>query len=90
MGDQPVTRPLPTYRTTHTQTFMPSVGFESTTPPLEPVKTVHDLDCAVAVIGRYLVKYDDIISVYVVSCCTLYNREFNNFQPSPNINRMTK
>jgi hypothetical protein len=55
-GDQPVTRPLPTHKTTqtqnkHTQTFMPWVGFEPTITGLEGVKTVHALDRAATVIG---------------------------------------
>jgi hypothetical protein len=50
-GDQPVSRPLPTHRTTHTQnkriqTSMPLVGFELTTPVFERAKTVHALDRA--------------------------------------------
>jgi hypothetical protein len=49
MGDHPVTRPLPTHRTTQTQnkrtqTFMPCVGFEPTIPAFERAKTVHVLD----------------------------------------------
>jgi hypothetical protein len=55
-GDQPVTRPLPTHRTTHTQnkrkqTSMPQVGFEPTIPVFERAKTVHALGCAATVIG---------------------------------------
>jgi hypothetical protein len=45
-SDQPITRPLPTYRTTQTQTSMPWVGFEPTIPPFKQAKTVHALDCA--------------------------------------------
>jgi hypothetical protein len=57
MGDQPVTRPLPTHRTTQTQNkckraSMPRVGFEPTIPPFKRVKTVDDLDLAATVIGR--------------------------------------
>jgi hypothetical protein len=57
MSDQPVTRPLPTRRTIqtekrHTQTSMPSVGFELTIPAFERTKTVHALDRAATVIGR--------------------------------------
>jgi hypothetical protein len=57
-GDQPVTRPLPTHRTTQTQnkrtqTSMPLVGFEPTKPVSERAKTVHDLDRAATVIGNY-------------------------------------
>jgi hypothetical protein len=57
MGDQPVTRPLPTHRTTQTQnkctqTFMPRVEFESTTPVFERAKTVHALDRKATDIGQ--------------------------------------
>jgi hypothetical protein len=56
-GDQPVARPLPTHRTTqtqnkHTQTCMPRVGFEPTTPEFERVERVHALDRAAIVIGQ--------------------------------------
>jgi hypothetical protein len=56
MGDQPIARPLPTYRTTQThnkrtQTCMPRVGFEPTMPEFEKAKTVHALDRAATVIG---------------------------------------
>jgi hypothetical protein len=55
-GDQPIARPLPTYRTTQTQnkrkqTFMPWVGLEPTIPAFGRTKTVHALDCAATVIG---------------------------------------
>jgi hypothetical protein len=55
-GDQPVARPLPTRRTTQirnkrTQTSMPRVGFEPTTPVFERAKTVHALDSVAFVIG---------------------------------------
>jgi hypothetical protein len=55
-GDQPTARMLPTRRTTQTQdkrtqTFMPGVGFELTTPVFEGAKTVHALNRAAAVIG---------------------------------------
>jgi hypothetical protein len=56
MGDQPVETPVRTHRTTQTQnkctqTSMPRVGFESTTPVFERSKTVHALDRAATVIG---------------------------------------
>jgi hypothetical protein len=56
-GDQPVARPLSTYRTTQaqsegTQTSMLWLGFEPTTPVLERAKTVHALDRAAIVIGK--------------------------------------
>jgi hypothetical protein len=49
MGDQPIARPLPAHRTAHTQnkctqTSMPQMGFKSTIPVFEWVKTVHALD----------------------------------------------
>jgi hypothetical protein len=55
-GDQTVTRPLPTHRTTQTQnkrtqTSMPRVGFEPATLVFEQAKTVHALDRATTVIG---------------------------------------
>jgi hypothetical protein len=55
-GEQPVARPLPVQRTTktqnkRTQTSMPRVGFERTTPVFERAKTVHALDRAATVIG---------------------------------------
>jgi hypothetical protein len=57
-GDQPVTRPLPTYRTTQTQnkrpqTSMSRVEFEPTIPVFQRAKTVHGLDRAATLIGRY-------------------------------------
>jgi hypothetical protein len=56
-GDQSVARPLPTHRTTQaqnkrTQTSMPRVGFEPTTPVFERAKTVHALDLAATVIDQ--------------------------------------
>jgi hypothetical protein len=56
-GDQPVTRPLATHRTTQTwnkstQTSMPRVGFEPPIPVFERAKTVHALDRMVIVIGE--------------------------------------
>jgi hypothetical protein len=50
-GDQPVARPLPTHRTTQTQTSMSRVGFETTIPMFERAKTVHALDRADTVNG---------------------------------------
>jgi hypothetical protein len=57
-GDQPVTWSLPTHRTTQTQnkrtqTSMPQVGFEPTTPVFERAKSVHALDRASTVIGLH-------------------------------------
>jgi hypothetical protein len=47
--DQPVSRPIPTHRTTgaqnkRTQTSMPPVGFELTTPLFGLAKTIHAFD----------------------------------------------
>jgi hypothetical protein len=55
-GHQPVAKPLPIHRTTQThnkptETSMPRVGFEATTPVFERAKTVHALDCSATVIG---------------------------------------
>jgi hypothetical protein len=54
-GDQPVARPLPTHRTQtqnkRTQTSMPRVEFEPTTPVFEQAKTVHAVDRAATVIA---------------------------------------
>jgi hypothetical protein len=54
-GDQPVSRPTPTHRTTQRenkrkQTSIPRVGFEPTTPMCERVKTIHAYDRVAAVI----------------------------------------
>jgi hypothetical protein len=56
-GEQPVSRPLPTHRTTQTQnkrtqTSMPRVGLEPTIPVFERAKAVHALDLAANVICR--------------------------------------
>jgi hypothetical protein len=55
--DQPVTRPLPTHRTTQTQNkrahrHIPWMGFEQTIPGFERAKTVHASDCAAILIGK--------------------------------------
>jgi hypothetical protein len=59
--NQPVTRPLPTHRTTqtqnkHKQKSMLRVGFELTIPVFEQAKTVHALDREATVIGRNACK----------------------------------
>jgi hypothetical protein len=62
MGDQSVGRPLRTHRTTQThnkctQTSIPWVVFELTTPAFEGAKTVHALDRAATMISdtqRYI------------------------------------
>jgi hypothetical protein len=56
MGDQPVAKPLPINRTTQTQnkrtqTSLPRVRLEPTTPALMWPKKVHAADRAVTVIG---------------------------------------
>jgi hypothetical protein len=53
-GDQPVSRPLLTHRTTRTQTCMPRIGFQPTIPVFERAKTVHALDGAATVIGTVM------------------------------------
>jgi hypothetical protein len=50
-GDQPVARPLPTLNK-RTQTSIPRVVFEPTTPMFERAKTVHALDRAATVIDQ--------------------------------------
>jgi hypothetical protein len=62
MGDQTVTRLLPTHRTTQTQnkciqTSMPRVGFKPMIPVLERAKTVHVLDRIATVISLSLYIY---------------------------------
>jgi hypothetical protein len=55
-GDQPIARSLPTRRTTQTeqtQTSMPRVGLEPTTPAFDWEKTVYALDRAVTVIREW-------------------------------------
>jgi hypothetical protein len=46
--------PLKAHRTTKTQTSMPQVRFEPTTPLFERAKTVHALDRAAIAIGCIL------------------------------------
>jgi muramoyltetrapeptide carboxypeptidase LdcA involved in peptidoglycan recycling len=50
--DQPVSRTLPTHRTTQTQTSMPIVGSEPTIPVFKRAKTGHALDRTTTVIGK--------------------------------------
>jgi hypothetical protein len=63
-GDEPVARPLPSYRTAQTQnrrtqTFMPEVGFETIIPVFERPKTVHALDRASSMVRRNAyIQYD--------------------------------
>jgi hypothetical protein len=62
-GDQPDARPLPTHRTIQTrnkrtQTSMPSVGFEHTIPAFKREETVHALDRAAALIGKWMITND--------------------------------
>jgi hypothetical protein len=69
MGDQPVTRPVPTHRTIETQnkltqTSMPRVGFETTIPVFEQVKTVHALERVATVMGSVL-SYRNQIHIFV-------------------------
>jgi hypothetical protein len=67
-SDQPVTRPLPTHRTTQTQskrdtiqTSMPWAGFKPTIAAFERAKTVHALDRA-ATCERLKLEYRAIFS----------------------------
>jgi hypothetical protein len=55
-GGKPIVRPLPTHRTTQTQnkrtqTSMPRVGFEPTTPMFKRAKIFYALEHAATVIG---------------------------------------
>jgi hypothetical protein len=57
MGDRPVARPVPAYRTRQTQnkrtqTSTPRIGSEPMIPVFEWVKTVHASDRATTVIGN--------------------------------------
>jgi hypothetical protein len=60
-GDRPVARPLPTHRTTQTesthtmQISMSWVGFKPTIPAFKRAKTVHALDRAASVIGPIII-----------------------------------
>jgi hypothetical protein len=61
MGDKPTTRPLPTHRTTQTetkctQTSMPRAGFELTILMFGRVKPVYASDLAHNVIGTVAIK----------------------------------
>jgi hypothetical protein len=67
MGDQHVTRPLPTHRTTQTQNkltqiSMPGMGFEPKVPVFQRTKTVHASDSTVTVTGP------DGIMLVVIQC----------------------
>jgi hypothetical protein len=73
-GDQPVARPLPTHRI-NTQTSMPRVGFELTTPVFDRAKMVHALDRAATVIGcRGTVSYKFIITFYIFFVRNTWNQ----------------
>jgi hypothetical protein len=66
-GDQPITRSLPTHRTTQTQnkrtqTSMPWLGFKPTIPAFERSKIAHALDRAAAVM---YVKYVLLLTSHV-------------------------
>jgi hypothetical protein len=61
MGDQSIVRLIPIHRTTQTQnkrtqTSMPGVEFEPTTPVFERAKTVHASGHAATVIGKFILK----------------------------------
>jgi hypothetical protein len=78
MGDQPVSRPLPTHRTTHTQnkriqTSVPCVGFEPPIPVFVRAKTVHALDRAALAIGcLHLVSRERMVELYFHSPIRLH------------------
>jgi hypothetical protein len=76
MGHQSITRPLPTQRTTqtqnkNTQTSLPRMGFEPTTPVFERAKTVHALERAVTVIE--LLRYSNLLQTEI--CCFTNNQQ---------------
>jgi hypothetical protein len=67
-GDQPVLMPLPTHRTretkkNRTQTSMPPLGFEPTTPVFERAKTVHALESTTTGSEVSLLRY---INYYIL------------------------
>jgi hypothetical protein len=67
-SDQPVTRPLPTHRTTQTQNkltqiYIPRVGFEPTTPAFKWAKMVQALDRAATVIGKSVYRPLNLFTV---------------------------
>jgi hypothetical protein len=75
-GEQPVSRPLPTQRTTQTQTkrtqtSMPREGFEPIIPAFERAKTGRALDRADTVSGIVTNIYMDVRSTYVHSDISL-------------------
>jgi hypothetical protein len=58
-GDQTAAMPLPTYRTSQTQTSMPQVECQRTTPVFDRTKTVHALDRAATVIRSIHAYFND-------------------------------
>jgi hypothetical protein len=67
-GDQPVSRPVPTQRTTQTQnkrrqTSMPRVKFQPMIPAFEPAKTFHALDRAALWSASWLISTKTSIMV---------------------------
>jgi hypothetical protein len=74
-GDQPVARPLPTYKQNKwEQTPMPRTGFEPTIPVFEQPKTFHAIEGAANVNGfdmisniLFLITFPPSSRVYVVS-----------------------
>jgi hypothetical protein len=77
-GDEPVARPQPTHRTAQTQnmrteTSIPRVGFEPTTPAFERAKTIHVLDRAASVIGRNISYFEEnILQIRQISITVWY------------------
>jgi hypothetical protein len=69
-GDQPITRLLPTHRTTQTQnkrteTPMSRLGFNPMIPVFKRAKTVHALDCAAIVIS--VLQQHDVNKIIIPS-----------------------
>jgi hypothetical protein len=73
-GDQLVSRPLPAHSmaqtySKRTQTPMPQVGFELTTPVFQRAKTVQALDRAATVIGLAFHRPNQIRGLLVPAGC---------------------
>jgi hypothetical protein len=77
MGVQPVARPLPAHRSAQTQnkptqTSTPQVGFESTVPVFERVKTVLVLNRTTTVIGNRL-DLSIYLFIYLSTYLSIYS-----------------
>jgi hypothetical protein len=94
--DQPVATPLPAHRTTQTQnrrtqTFMPRVGFELTTPVFEREKTVYILGRAPTVIVIHtFIPIKNLKGTCNASFALKLHNELYNLYSSPNIIRIIK